>query len=342
MMFQVLLLTQWEWFKLSHRWMPWVTLAIAVVFTQAILWGGYLAHHSDFVQGVFNSSSGYTFSYSSENQEGGEVFVHLVCEDVAGVRVPPEVNEIPDEEVRRDVIQGLEEFRAECLDAQASAPFRGSFVLPGSIATALESGHQIGVILILVVAASIAGAEYGWGSLRMLLTRGVGRWQVLASKFLLVLLAGAVALVVIAVLAAASSLLAAVLPPEEGGGLFDTGSWTGAAAMLGKAIYGLAPYAALGIFLAVLTASPSMGLAFSLGYYFVELIAAPIVGLVPSLERVPDYLIGQNVNAWMNQGEGASIGAWHAFFVLLAYILLLGAGAFFLFLRRDITGAKGL
>ena len=42
--------------------------------------------------------------------------------------------------------------------------------------------------------------------------------------------------------------------------------------------------------------------------------------------------------------DGVSLeppGTLHAFLVLLAYIIVLGAATFWLFQRRDVTGAKG-
>ena len=59
-----------------------------------------------------------------------------------------------------------------------------------------------------------------------------------------------------------------------------------------------------------------------------------------------------NVVAWM-QGTGAQSpglvriplsdlpGSLHAFLVILAHIVVLGAAAFWLFQRRDIAGARG-
>ena len=134
---------------------------------------------------------------------------------------------------------------------------------------------MIGVFLVMILAASVPGAEYGWGTLRNALSLGIGRWQLLASKFLLLFLVGAAALLVVSVLNATSSLIAAVIPLDEGGGLFDSGEWSKAAVMFGKAIYGLVPYIALGVFLAVLTRSSALGISFSLGYYVVEMIVTP-------------------------------------------------------------------
>ena len=43
----ILSLTRWEWFKLRRRWMPWVLLAILVVFPQIGLVGSYFIYRGD-------------------------------------------------------------------------------------------------------------------------------------------------------------------------------------------------------------------------------------------------------------------------------------------------------
>ena len=57
-------------------------------------------------------------------------------------------------------------------------------MVPSSLANALAVGSGVGAVLIMILAASVIGAEYGWGTLRTTLTGGPGRWQLLASKLL--------------------------------------------------------------------------------------------------------------------------------------------------------------
>ena len=141
----------------------------------------------------------------------------------------------------------------------------------------------------------------------------------------------------------------------DDGGLADSGQWSTAAVMFGKAVYGLMPYAILALFLSVLTASSSMGIAFSLAYYFAESILVAILGgLFDWFSNVTDFLLGPNVTAWMTEAGTRTTGGdaalfplqdlpdqLHAFLVVAAYIIVLGAAAFWLFHRRDIAGARG-
>ena len=48
---------------------------------------------------------------------------------------------------------------------------RQTFVLPNSLSNGLAFAHTIGIILIMILASSVLGTEYGWGTLRAVLTR---------------------------------------------------------------------------------------------------------------------------------------------------------------------------
>ena len=187
----------------------------------------------------------------------------------------------------------MDRFREEsCAETNPRDEFRAVFVMPDAITGAVESAIFVGPILIMVLAVSSIGAEYGLGTLRTTLTRGTGRWQLLSSRLVLLVLVAAAGLLVVGAAAAVGSVVAAVIPPGEDGGIADSGKWSDAAIMFGKAVYALAPYVELGIFLAVLTQSTGTGLAASLGYYVVELIVVPIIGNYERVEWVRDLVLG--------------------------------------------------
>ena len=41
----ILRLTMGEWYKLRRRWLPWILLGVALLLSQAILWGFHVAYH---------------------------------------------------------------------------------------------------------------------------------------------------------------------------------------------------------------------------------------------------------------------------------------------------------
>ncbi len=353
MIVDVARLAAWEWYKLQRRWMPYILVGVAVLLTQLLLWLGYSAYHSDTMQAVFSGGSS-SFGYSTE-VDGEVVEISVSCIDLVNDRMPENIDRLPEND-RLTFLEDMERFEAEsCTGTNPRDEFRAVFVMPDSITDAVEAAIFIGPILVMILAVSSIGSEYGLGTLRTTLTRGTGRWQLMASRMILLVLAAAAGLLVVAVAAAVASVVAAVIPPSEDGGIADSGKWLDAAVMFGKAVYALAPYIALGILLAVLTQSTGTGLAASLGYYVVELIVVPILGGYERVEWVRDVILGHNVSEWLqttfvevdvelDAGEQAAANqpdALQAFLVILAYVAVLGAAAFALFLRRDITGAKG-
>ncbi len=350
MIVTVLRLTRWEFFKLRSRWMPWILLGIVILITQFFLWGSHIAYHNKSVQELFSGSVGPI--KATIEKDGQPVPIELTCDDILSGNIPPEIEALPESEWE-GLLGDVEAFRADCAEVYGREVLREGFTLPSGVTGGIGVAHGLVGFLILILAASLTGAEYGWGTLRNALTRGVGRWQLLASKLLLLLLLGAAAIIVVSILIAVASVITAIIPPDETGGLFGSGKWSEAAVTFGKSVYGMAPFIVLATFLAVLTQSSSTGISLSLGYYVTEMIVTPIFLFTSWLQNVPYYLIGQNVNLWMSQAavfsaevtrDGVPLeppGTLHAFLVLLAYIIVLGAATFWLFQRRDVTGAKG-
>lgn len=242
--------------------------------------------------------------------------------------------------------------------ASASGEFLEVLAFPNITIPGLAFSHGFTIILIMILAASLTGTEYGWGTVRTVLTRGAGRWQLLASKLLLVALLGVGALIVGALSMALSSFIAS-LTLEGGNWLAESAEWVEVARTFGKAIFGLLPYVALGLFLAVLTTSSGTAIGLALGYAVAEGIVISILANFEWFERFSGYVLGQAVGGWLGTtggelfvgggddgfGDAAVVAmqpeALQGFLVSLAYIVILSGLAFWIFQRRDIAGAKG-
>ena len=350
MIAHVLRLAVGEWHKIRRRWIPWILLGLIVLITQGILWGFYAGYHID--DDVFGD---LIPPYEYNDSEGSIV---VTCGDVVEGRAEEKfaliTGKLPEEE-RERVGAEVAEWNETCEDYLTPDEARGAFTLPYSVNVA-EGFLPLFVIPILVLAATVVGVEYGWGTLRTTLTRGVGRWQLLSGKLIMLMGAGIAWVIVIAVLLGIASLLAGVIPPAEEGSLIanDAGAWLDAVKGLAKLAFALAPYVALGVFLAVLTQSTAQGIALAMGYYVLELILAPVLsGVADWLEKVIEVaVLGQNVGEWMStastteakQALGTVVGqpdTLRAFFVVLAYTAVLVAASLWLFQRRDVAGAKG-
>ena len=222
-----------------------------------------------------------------------------------------------------------------------------------NIANGLGFSAFFGPFIAVILAAAVLGGEYGWGTLRPVLSRGAGRWPFLASKVLVVVLFTAAVLLVLSVTVAISGFIAeAVLtadPQVEGYGNI---SWINLLALYGRMIYGFLPYIMLALFVVVLTGSNGVGVGLSMGYYIAEtIVLVPILTIFDWSDRVFAFLLGPNVGAWQSVqggGEGITISTIgdlsemaHGFIFVTIYAVVLAAAAIVLFLRRDIAGAKG-
>ena len=330
--------------------MPWILLAVAVVFVQIGVWVAYAAYHNETLQEF--ASGGSSYLGATIEVDGEPVSVEVSCVDMVEGRIPPEIDRLPENE-RQAFLEDMERFRDEsCGTTTARETFREGFVLPSAATEAVRSALAIAPILMMILAGSIVGTEYSMGTLRTVLTRGTGRWTLLSSKLVLLVLIAAAGLVVVSVVTAVASVFAALIPPSEEGGIADLGKWSDLGVTFVKAVYGLAPYIALGSLLAVLTQSSAVSISTSLVYYVVELIATPLLGLNETLEKLTDFILGSNVNNWMESafvtveinesgGLAEQPDALHAFLVILVYTVVLAAAAFWIFQRRDIAGARG-
>ena len=344
MITHVLNLTRWEWYKLRRRRMPWILLAVAIVIPQIAFWSGYAFYRSGAM--LDQSSFGVT-----ETHNGQTVDITVTCRDIEAGTLPPEIEDLS-EERRGRMLEEIARFEAEACESAITAKreLREALVLPNSIGLSLGLLHSLGIILIVILASSTIGIEYGLGTLRTTLAKGVGRWQLIASKALLLALLGAAALLVVSIAIAISSIVAA-LTLQDAAGAASSGGWPEVAMAYGKTVYGLLPYVALGMFFAVLTSSSGVGTAIVLGYYFAERIVVALLLNFNWFQNVADFILGRAVDGWLSgegnlsvqlgQAPGQLPDALHGALVMLGYIAILGALSFLLFQRRDIAGAKG-
>ena len=368
----LLRLTRWEWFKLRRRWMPWILLVPIVLIPQIWLWGEYLAYRAVDFYGTpdlyFVASKDAQFK---EDVISEEDVIAFSCADIDDGIAAARLAGLP-EEYHQDGIDFLARIREprrhgdrtltvceENLEEDSRLRLWHSqvFVLPVSLANGLAIIHFVGIVLVPILASSMMGSEYGLGTLRAVLVRGVDRWRFLASKVILLVLVTVAALVIALVPLVISSLVATSLVPD-GMELADPGRWTTILVVSGKVLYALVPYIALALFLTVLTRSAAFGIALAIGYIFAE--AAVISSMGERFDRFDwfqnflDFMLGPGVSGWLVEAGVRATGQdaaffpldkvqsnFRAFFVILAYIVALGGAAFWLLQRKDIPGAKG-
>jgi ABC-2 type transport system permease protein len=206
---------------------------------------------------------------------------------------------------------------------------------------------QVGTILVVILAASVVGTEFGWGTIRTVLPRAKGRLSFLTAK-LATLALFVIVVVVLGFLVAFGA--SALVTAAEGmdGGLGDQ-FLPHTLASLGRTVYVMLPYLALAFTMALWTRSSAAGIGVGLALLILEgPITAAIGGAGGVFEWIPKLLLGANVQAVMRANVPESsrsfsettrelLSPWAAAGVLALYTAGSLAFAYLRFRGRDIT-----
>jgi ABC-type transport system involved in multi-copper enzyme maturation permease subunit len=219
--------------------------------------------------------------------------------------------------------------------------------LPDRLVENTISGLPLfGGALLLTLGALLAGSEYGWGTLKTLLTQGPRRSTVLAGQLLalLAVLAGTVlvsfVLTALASRGIAGAESAAVDWPTPGalargvgGGLLIAATWGTLGMLLGTALRGTALPVGLGLVWVLAIEN------------LVVNVAAPLLGFFDAAQAVlPGANAGSLVAALAEPGTtvhtpgvAAIVGGAQAAWVLGGFVVLFTALTGLLLARRDVS-----
>lgn len=247
---------------------------------------------------------------------------------------------LPEPEVPEDApaeIQAQNETASEQLMSQLYPENLTSYVLSGFSGT--------GGTLALILGALAVGSEYGWGTLKTVLSQRPGRLGAFFAKMLALAVALALFVVLAFVLGAICSLVVAGLQgaPVDWPPLAELLKALGAGAII------LAAWAALGVFLATLFRSTA--LAIGLGLFYALALEGLVFGLPIPNETFQDarqFFLGQNSGFLANSFGGDSlpqnfalsapdVGATQAALALCAYLVAFVLVAALVFRQRDVA-----
>lgn len=225
-------------------------------------------------------------------------------------------------------------------NAQDAADIRDDLALAAARETGLGLAGFFASIVAVIMAASIVGTEYGWGTIRALLPRARGRVRLLLAKlvalavFDLVLIAAAF---LTALAMTGLVTLAEDLSTDPGGDFLVE-----ALAAMARSTYVLFPYSALAFVVAVVTRSNAAGIAIGLAVLLAESIVLGIVtALTDAVDWLGDALFTQNSAAITALNGGAADrdlpDPWVATLVLGLWTVAFAAVAIAVFRRRDVT-----
>ncbi len=234
--------------------------------------------------------------------------------------------------------------------------FSESLRLPESLFLVVQLLQTLGLVLIIILVSTIVGGEYADKTMRLMLTRGPTRTQLLLSKVGAAL--SCVVLVVVGI----------TLPGILSGYIFNfaigisptfeffSASWFGHAFLyILITMLGLFTYAMMALFLSTLGRATAAGLAGVLTWSFLIEPAISVIGGLFArniggppgnfFQALPDYLIGPNINVLVqNQSQylvstGAQVSQQsdiHAILVLAVYIVMFIGIALWVNMRRDV------
>ncbi|MDY6904897.1 MAG: ABC transporter permease [Thermodesulfobacteriota bacterium] len=230
------------------------------------------------------------------------------------------------------IIPLLERYLSGATQAEA-------LVLRDAMTSTFTSVSGLGIILVAILAASMTGAEYGWGTLRQTLARGTSRNKYLTAKLLAIVIVvsgGVLAAILVGVIA---NIITGTLIE----GIIDWNGFTGYFfASLGRTLVMLAVYMSMAVFFAMLMRSYATGMAVTVAWYIGESTIIDLLSIGNGWwKEATGYFIGYNINNLMTMNAAdLSIEAapwWQSCVILLTYMIVILTAAYYLFRRQDIT-----
>lgn len=212
------------------------------------------------------------------------------------------------------------------------------------------------VITLIIVAGTIVGGDYSFGTIRLLFTRGPTRVQFLLAK---VLALATYSVIGILIMTLVGILLGYVLYPISGLSPdfhFFTAAWLGHALLiLLVQMLGWLVYTMIALFFGVVGRSTVAGIVGGITWLFLELLLNNILPFLANviggsvgkfLGAIPDYFISSNISALiqnqyhgmaMGSGASSSLSDLHSVLVLAGYLIVCIGLSCLLTIRRDVT-----
>lgn len=222
-------------------------------------------------------------------------------------------------------------------------PLRDGLLPANLVVQVLPLLAGLGGAIALILGALAVGGEYGWGTLKTILTQRPGRLAIFAGKALAL---GAMLLVFVAAAFAAGLLGSLVVAALEGASFAPPGPAT-ILGGLGAAWLILAAWTALGAMLAALFRGTALAVGLGLVYaLLLEGALGGVAALVAGLRPLGDALLGTNARAlaraFGDRPEQPSqlvsrVAPGQAALVLVAYAAAFLLVAALVLRRRDVA-----
>jgi ABC-type transport system involved in multi-copper enzyme maturation permease subunit len=256
---------------------------------------------------------------------------------------------------------------------RAAAGIASLLTFPRSTALAVEYVAFFGVMLCCILTGALVGGEYGFNTLRLALSRGIGRGQVIAAQTAAMLM---VAFGAAFGMALVGTLVGFTLGPLLGGSP-ESITWAAVPQLLayvGATGLRIFVYAMVALFLGTLARSTAGGIGGALGFVFIEVVGLsivkgiiiaqrgfaqvthlPVPGYVDTLNVILAAFVQTNADALVQTARQGPLSlvlspidrqldallpppsATQALLVLLAWCVAAGALSYWLTRQRDVT-----
>ena len=200
-------------------------------------------------------------------------------------------------------------------------------------------GSGIASILVIVLAAQLMGSEYGWGTIRALVSRASGRVPLILAKLIVLAVYTLLTLLVSAAASVGFAYLFGSLASNDTN--VSSGEWVDILAAIGRGMLSLGVYAIIALVITILSKSTAAGIAGGIALSFLETAIWALLGQASdAFDTVSEYFISYNVTGLTTIGtENPTDGfdATRGAIVVAVWLVGLLALALYIFRRRDIT-----
>lgn len=300
-----------EFFKLRKRWMPYVLLMVMLVFILLPIALNYINYNDTVAQ--------------HPDIDPGEIYEQY--QDSPGNTTITVVPGGPDPiDMEKTMV------------STRLAGWMRSLVLPDAMSGIFNSLSGLGMFLVILFSASVAGTEYGWGTIRQVIARGTSRPAYLTSKLTTIALAIILGVVTVLVVGLVVTIITSML---------ITGSieWAGFAryffSSLVHTLLVVAVYLSMAAAFAVILRSAMAGMAVAAAWFIGETIIVALLSMSATwLAEISEYLISYNANQVLVLNNFSSAGdgePWKAVGILLAYIAVFISATYYFLRRQDLT-----
>jgi hypothetical protein len=158
--------------------------------------------------------------------------------------------------------------------AQSRAGIRLFLTFPGAYTTIIAFIAGLGGLLAVAYGASAAGADWGWGMVKVAVARGESRARYFLAKLAAVLLLVWLGVLIAFVLGVVAAFVGATIAGIDTSGVSDSSVIGSLPEHLLRACWGVAEEASIGFAIATFARSQLAGLGAGIALYFVELFAS--------------------------------------------------------------------